>query len=88
MLQMYFEFKLGNIILSQQGVPLSQSDAAEVSALQRPSNTGPADVGNDDEFAYNPENRPDDYPVAEHDVAGGNSFGGGDDGFGGEFRFV
>ena len=55
-------------------MPLSTSDAADVSALQRPSIGAPvADVDNENEFAYNPENRPDDYPVVEE---GGNSFGG------------
>jgi hypothetical protein len=43
------------------GIPLASTDPLNMSTLQRQTPC----LANDDEFAYNPENRPEEYPAAE-----------------------
>ena len=59
----------------------SNSDPVDLSAIQRPATAEP-EKGN--EFAYNPADRPDEYPQVEADKELAHELFLGDEGFGGK----
>ena len=63
-------------------MPLANNaDPAELSDIHRPASAEPQ-TQKDNEFAYNPADRPDEYPQAEGDELAHESFVG-HNGFGG-----